>query len=164
MKTNAEIADLLEEIALLLELDDANPFRVRAYRNGAVTVMDHDRPLAEMVEAEEDLTELEFIGKDLAATIRELVTTGDLAFYEELRARIPDSLVELLRIPGLGPGRVRRLWRELDIHTLDQLEEAARTGRIAELKGFGPKTQESLLRRIERHRERLRAQSDAERR
>ena len=154
--TNDQVVRLLEEISILLELDDANPFRVRAYRNAGISVGELDRPLVDLVREETDLTELEFVGKDLAAQLAEIARTGRSPMLDSLRERIPPSILELLRIPGLGPGKAKRLWKELEITTLDQLEEAARAGRIAELKGFGAKTQESLLRRIDRIRERNR--------
>ncbi len=154
--TNDQVVRLLEEISILLELDDANPFRVRAYRNAGISVGELDRPLVDLVREETDLTELEFVGKDLAAQLAEIARTGRSPMLDSLRERIPPSILELLRIPGLGPGKAKRLWKELEITTLDQLEEAARAGRIAELKGFGAKTQESLLRRIDRIRERER--------
>lgn len=158
--TNQEIAEVLDQMAVLLEVDDANPFRVRAYRMAAETIREEERSVGEMVAAAEPLTELEFVGKDLAAAIEELARTGQLAALEELSLRIPRTLLEVMRIPGVGPKKARRLWQELEVTTVTELEAAARGGKIAALKGFGPKTEESLIRRIERRREREREKED----
>ena len=94
---NVEIAGVLEDVAVLLQIEGANPFRIRAYQHAARTVEEHTTPLRLLVQEDADLTELPGIGKDLAASIRELVTTGRLALLDELSARIPYSLVELTR-------------------------------------------------------------------
>lgn len=151
---NTDIAKHLEAMASLLELDGANPFRIRAYRMAAETVREEPDPVADRVKAGDDLTQLEFIGKDLAAAIAELVQDGRLGAFESLTERVPASLLELLRIPGLGPKKVQRLWNEVGVTSRDELEAALREHRVAGLKGFGPKTEESLLRRIARQKER----------
>ncbi len=155
---NGEIAQRLEAMASLLELDGANPFRTRAYRMAAETVREEPDPVADRVKAGDDLTELEFVGKDLANAIEELVRDGKLSAFDTLTERVPASLLELLRIPGLGPKKVQRLWNEVGVTSRDELEAALREHRVADLKGFGAKTEESLLRRIEREKQR-----DAER-
>jgi DNA polymerase (family 10) len=142
---NVEIARILEDIADLLELQDANPFRTRAYRNAARTVEAHAAPLRKLVADEADLTELQGIGKDIAGYIRELVQTGRLSLLDDLGKAVPRSLVELTRIPGLGAKRVRVLWQELGIETLRELERAAKADEIKDLKGFGAKTQQKTL-------------------
>ncbi len=142
---NVEIARTLEDIADLLELQDANPFRIRAYRNAARTVEAHTTPLRKLVAEGADLTELQGIGKDIAGYIRELVETGKLALLDELGKEVPRSLIDLTRIPGLGAKRVRVLWEELGIETLSELERAAKDDSIKRLKGFGAKTQERIL-------------------
>ncbi len=142
---NADIAAIFEEIADLLEIESANPFRVRAYRNAARILGDLGTDVRGMLEQGTDLTELPGIGDDLAGKIREIVDTGHCATLDKLHRRIPHAVVELLRLPGLGPKRVKALYQELDIHTVAQLQRAARDGRLRELPGFGPKTEQRLL-------------------
>jgi DNA polymerase (family 10) len=151
---NSEIAAVLEDVGLLLQIKGANPFRIRAYENAARTVDDHAVPLRAMVADGADLTQLSGIGKDMARYITELVTTGRLSILEELTAEIPRSLLELVRLPGVGPKRARKLWEALGVSTLDALEAAARDERVAELDGFGAKTQQRILDGIARLRER----------
>ena len=152
---NVEIAAALTEMADLLEIKgDANPFRIRAYRNAVLTVQDHATPLRKLVERGEDLTELPAIGKDMAEHITELVETGHLSQLDELAQEIPLSLVDLTRLPGVGPKKARKLWDELEITTIDELEAAAAAGAVEELEGFGAKTQSKILDAIERHRAR----------
>ncbi len=148
---NADIAAIFEEIADLLEIENANPFRVRAYRNAARQLQGMGVPAADMVAKGEDLTELPGIGDDLAAKIKEIVETGKCQFLEKLRKMTPPTVTELLKIPGLGPKRVRMLYHELDVQTLEQLARAARDGRIRELPGFGEKTERTILEAIEAH-------------
>lgn len=145
---NEDVARIFDELADLLEIDEANPFRVRAYRNAARTVRGLGRELAEMVAQGEDLTRLPGIGRDLADKIREILATGRCAALEQLHRRLPSSLEALLAIPGLGPKRVKTLYRELGIQTLEQLEQAARAGRLDHLPGFGAKTRQRILEAI----------------
>ena len=147
---NEKIAEVLGEVATLLELEGANPFRIRAYRNAIYTVEDHPRPMAEMVSAGEDLTRLDFIGKDLAASITELVNTGKLRTLEEIGERVPRTLIQVMRLPGIGPKKATRLWQGLGVVDIPSLGAAARDGRVAELDGFGEKTQARILRSLER--------------
>ncbi|MBV8202384.1 MAG: DNA polymerase III, partial [Acidobacteria bacterium] len=119
--------------------------RIRAYRNAVRTVEVQTRPLDRMVAEGTPLTDLPAIGKEMAGHIRELVTTGTLAFRDRLIALVPRSLVELMRLPGVGAKKARRLWEELRIGSVDELEAAARAGRIAALAGFGEKTQAKIL-------------------
>ena len=148
---NADIAAIFEEIADLLEIENANPFRVRAYRNAARQLQGMGVPVAEMLSQGEDLTELPGIGDDLAAKIGEIVETGKCRSLEKLRKKTPPSITELLKIPGLGPKRVRALYHELDVHTVEQLARAAQDGRIRELPGFGAKTEQTILQAISAH-------------
>jgi DNA polymerase (family X) len=148
---NADIAGVFEEIADLLEIENANPFRVRAYRNAARQVEGMGVPMTDMVAKGEDLTELPGIGDDLAAKIREIVETGRCRFLEKLRKKTPPTVTELLKITGLGPKRVRTLYHELDVQTLEQLARAARDGRIRALPGFGAKTEQTILDAISAH-------------
>ena len=149
---NSAIAHALAELGVLLELDGANPFRIRAYENAARTVEEHAVPLRMLVEDGADLTELPSIGKDIAALITELVATGHTTLYGQLTKKIPPSLVELTRLPGLGAKRVRRLWEELGVRNVDDLERAARTDEVAQLGGFGAKSQQKILQAIESYR------------
>jgi DNA polymerase (family 10) len=142
---NADIAAIFEEIADLLEIEGANPFRVRAYRNAARTLGELGTDVRGMLEQAADLTELPGIGDDLAGKIREIVETGHCATLDKLHRRIPHPVVELLRLPGLGPKRVKALYQDLDIHTVAQLQRAARDGRLRELPGFGPRTEQRIL-------------------
>lgn len=142
---NADIAAVFDEIADLLELEGANPFRIRAYRNAARTLRDLNREVSAMVGQGEDLTALPGIGKDLAGKIQEIVSTGTAAMLEEHRRHMPAALTELLKIPGLGPKKVKALYQDLGITTLEMLEQAAREGRVRTLPGFGKKTEEHIL-------------------
>jgi len=145
MASNARIAADLDEIADLLELQDANPFRVRAYRNAARTVRDLERPVEAMVEAGEDLRDLPGVGKDIAAQIGRRIEGEEMEPLAELRGQVPSGLVEVVRVPGVGPKKAKALWSELNVTSLDDLEQAAQAGRIAGLKGFGAKTQSKIL-------------------
>jgi uncharacterized protein YecE (DUF72 family) len=145
----AGIARVLEEMADLLELSEANPFEVRAYRNGARSLQEWDGDLA-AAGRDGTLTKIPGIGKGLAAVIGELLERGHSTEHGRLRALFPVGLVELLGISGLGPKRLRVLHREIGIDSLDQLEEAARAGRIRSLSGFGEKLEATLLRGVER--------------
>jgi DNA polymerase (family 10) len=147
--TNADIADMLNEMANLLEIDGANPFRVRAYRQAALTIATMPRPLADMVEQGENLTDLPGIGESIAAKIEEIVRTGKLDQLEEERSHIPPQLTELLRVPSLGPKRASVLYKELGITSLEQLKQAAQEQRIRQVKGFGPKLEQTILKDIE---------------
>ncbi|MBM3969871.1 MAG: DNA polymerase/3'-5' exonuclease PolX [Planctomycetes bacterium] len=143
---NVEIARLFEELADLLELDGANPFRVRAYRNASRTLEALSADVATIVGRDPgELQQLEGIGKDLADKIVVIVRTGALPQLEELKTKLPPGVVQMLRIPGLGPKKVAALFKELGLQTLDSLKQAAEQGRIAELKGFGKKTEQSIL-------------------
>src|SRR5574338_246136 len=115
---NADVAAVFEEIADLLEIEGANPFRVRAYRFAARTLRDLSREVAEMVAKGEDLTSLPGIGEDLAGKIKDIVETGTTALLEKHRKTVPATVTELLRIPGLGPKRVRILSQGLNIRSL----------------------------------------------
>lgn len=142
---NADIAAVFDEIADILEIEGANPFRIRAYRNGARTLRDLPGEVATMLDKGEDLTELPGIGEDLAAKIKEIVKTGTAAMLEEHRKTVPATLTALLRIPGLGPKRVKALYHDLGIRTVDQLHKAAQDGRVRALQGFGEKTERHIL-------------------
>ena len=146
MIPNGQISQAFDELADLLEIEGANSFRVRAYRNAARTIMDSTTSIAELVQAAPNgLITLPTIGKDLAEKIKVLVQTGLLPQLEEARGRVPAGVRELLRIPGLGPKKVAMLFDELQIETIEQLQIKAEAGEIAKLKGFGVKTEQGIL-------------------
>jgi DNA polymerase (family 10) len=137
---NSEIAGLFNRYADLLEIQDANPFRVRAYRNAARVVGGSSRSMADLVAEGRDLDELPSIGKDLAAKIETIVRTGALPQLAQLETRVPRALGDLMNLPGLGPKRVKSLYRELGIRSFEDLKRAIRTGALQNVHGFGAKT------------------------
>jgi DNA polymerase (family X) len=141
---NPDIARLFDEVADLLEIKDENPFRVRAYRNAARVVRDHPRPLADVVHEGGDLTEIPGIGEDLADKIATIITTGDLPLHRQLAAKLPSGLLDLLRIPGLGPKRVKVLYSKLKVKSATDLAKALDAGRVKKLAGFGPKMEQNI--------------------
>jgi DNA polymerase (family 10) len=144
--TNAHIADVFDLIADLLEFQGANTFRVRAYRNAARTIRDlHDPVTAIIADPERELTDIAGIGKDLADKIGTLVETGELPQLNKLKSEVPESVLVLLRIPGLGPKKAAVLHQQLGIQTLDQLKAACEAEKVRELKGFGAKTEQAIL-------------------
>ena len=153
---NADIAAIFEEIASLLEIEAANPFRIRAYRNAARTIGTLPTEAYVLEEKNEDLTRLPGIGHDLAAKIKEIIFTGHCNLLDRLHMELPPAVTELLKVPGLGPKRVRHLYHDLDVQTVEQLYSAARDGRIRTLPGFGEKTELSILQSIETHADQIR--------
>lgn len=145
------IARVLEEMGDILELSEANPFQIQAYRNGAQNLLDWEGDLAAAVQ-EKSLTEIPGIGKGLSAVISDLVTTGRSEEHEALKARFPDGLLDLLSVPRLGPKRIRQLHVELGVDGLDSLERAVHEKRLRSLRGFGAKSEERLIRGIDRAR------------
>ena len=142
---NPDIARLFDEVADLLEIQDANPFRVRAYRNAARTIRDFPEPIADLVRAgTKNLTDIPGIGDDLAEKITDIVTTGELPLRKQLASKLPAGLLDLLRIPGLGPKRVKLLYKKLKVKSAADLAKALEAGRIQKLKGFGPKMDEKI--------------------
>ncbi|HEY3219670.1 MAG TPA: DNA polymerase/3'-5' exonuclease PolX [Gemmatimonadales bacterium] len=142
---NAEIARLLSDVADLLEISAGNPFKVRAYRNAARTVADHPDPIAELVSGGEfDLTDLPGIGGGIAKEITALVETGNMPQRQQLVATIPPGLLDLLRISGLGPKRVKLFHEKLQVNSVADLKDALEKGKIAKLSGFGPKLLEKI--------------------
>ncbi len=142
---NHDISEIFEKVADLLEIEGANPFRVRAYRNAARVVSGMSQSLADLVARGEDLTKLPGIGQDLAGKIREIAMTGDLGLLKELEARTPPALALLMNVAGLGPKRVHILYEKLGVTTAEDLKAAAEKGKIKELKGFGPKIEQMVL-------------------
>jgi DNA polymerase (family 10) len=149
---NAEIAELFNRLADLLELEDANPFRVRAYRTAARNINGLSHRLVDLLAAGEDLSKLPGIGKDLAGKIRTFIETGKLPLLEQVQARTPAALSDLMKIEGLGPKRVKTLHQQLHINSFEDLQRAARSGKIRALAGFGAKTEALILERLTRSR------------
>ena len=140
---------MFNRLADLLEIEDANPFRVRAYRNAARTLNGLPRSVVAMLEEGEDLSRLPGIGKDLAHKIEVIVETGRLPALSEIERHTPSGLVKLLSVPGLGPKRVRLLHETLGIEDVEALASAARGGALRRLAGFGPKTEQNILHALE---------------
>jgi DNA polymerase (family 10) len=148
--TNATIAEIFDEIADLLDIQSANPFRIRAYRNAARTIGDLGTDVKTLMERGMPLTDIPGIGEDLSNKITEIVNTGSCEFLKRLEKDVPPAVTQLMRLPGLGPKRVKTLWKDLDIQTMDQLLQAAQAGRIRELPGFGEKTEQKVLEAAQR--------------
>ncbi|HEX4883288.1 MAG TPA: DNA polymerase/3'-5' exonuclease PolX [Casimicrobiaceae bacterium] len=141
---NLLVAGVLDEIADRLEIQGANPFRVRAYRSAARTVQQLATDVRQMAERGETLEGRPGIGADLAGKIAEIATTGSCGVLRDLRQQMPPAITELLKVPGLGPKRVHALWQDLGLATVDQVLRAAREGRIHEHPGFGAKTEQHI--------------------
>ena len=150
---NAEIARLFRELADFLEIEGANPFRVRAYRTAARTVESHPEEVAGLaIHDSGRLTDLPGVGEDLAGKIVEIVRTGRLHALDEAHTRLPRGLPALMRLPGLGPKRVKTLFHELGVGSVAQLGAAIESGRLTTVPGFGPKTAAQLQRALAEHR------------
>lgn len=143
-----EIAAVLEEIATLLELKGENPFRIRAYRNGARALLNMEEDLDDVIRAGK-LTEYEGIGDHLAEKITLLAHNKKIPDYEKLRKATPPGLLELIQVPGLGPKKVKALYQKLKIKSVADLRKAAQSGHIAKMKGFGAKTEKNILHSLE---------------
>ena len=149
---NQEIARIFEEISDLLKIKGANPFKIRAYRNAAETLVSIPERLSDM--DDNSLRAIPGIGKDLASRIRELSNTGTSTYHTELLQEYPASLLELLKLQGLGPKTVGLLHSSLGIKSIEELENAGHAGRLGELRGLGPKKQELILEAINERRRR----------
>ncbi len=145
---NSEIIKVFEDIADLLELKEENPFKIRAYRN-VVQAIEHLPVELEQLVAEDRLKEVPGVGEAIAKKITELVTTGRLGLYERLRAEFPEGVSDLLDIPGVGPKTAILLINELGIKSIDELEAAIVSGKVASLPHIGDKTAENILRQIQ---------------
>ena len=145
---NADIARVLDQLAAMLEIDGANPFRVRAYREAANLVSDLPRPVATLAGEEGALEALKGIGKDLAQKIRDLVATGSTELFDEMKKKVPLEVVALTELQGLGPKRVKTLMTELHVRDREGLEKAARAGRLRDLPGFGEKVEQNVLKAL----------------
>ena len=142
---NSDIVDIFNKLADTLEIEGANEFRVRAYRNAARVVNDLPQAISAMMDRGEGLRTLPGIGKDLEGKIKEIIETGTLSQLMEEEKRLPPGLRALMKIGGLGPKRVRALYEQLGITTISELKKAALGGRIRALRGFGKKTEEMVL-------------------
>jgi DNA polymerase (family 10) len=149
---NKTIADVFTEIADILDIQGENPFRVRSYRNAARTIGDMSESLESLVKAGKNLEEIPGIGKSISEKVQEILSTGKCQFLEELRAKVPPGLTELLKLEGLGPKKVKVLYDELNVDSVDRLEKAAQAGRLRDLPGMGLKTEEKILKSVEQYR------------
>ena len=147
---NSEIADIFNRYADLLEIQGANRFKVRAYRNAALTLSSLAYQINDLLKQNEDLTELPGIGDDLAAKIRQIVDTGKLDALAQLEREMPGGIGDLMKIAGLGPKRVKILYEKLKIDNIDKLKKAAEKGGLSKLEGFGRKTEQNILESIRR--------------
>ena len=145
--TNKDVARILKETASLIDLTGGNEFRARAFSSAARTIERLDEPIEKLV-ASGELKDVRGIGAGLAAQIEEILERGTFEMYDELVSAIPPGLMEILRVKGLGAKKVRKMWQALGITTLEEVQEAALIGRLAELDGFGAKTQENILANI----------------
>jgi DNA polymerase (family X) len=149
---NLDVSRTLTELADLLEIQGASPFRIRAYRNAVNTINSLSRSLQAMLGAGEDLTELPAVGDSVAKYIAELIETGRISRLEEVSAEYPRSLVQLMRLDGVGPKKAKKLFLDLKVRTVDDLEVELRAGRVQGLDGFGVRSADKILRAIADHR------------
>ena len=147
--SNEDFARVFEEIADLLELGDGNAFRVLAYRNAARELRGTGYDVPALLRAGEPLPKMPGIGADLEAKLREIFATGTAAMLDKLRKAYPPGITDLLRLPGIGPKRVRLFHDKLGVGSLAELEHAVRTGRLRDLGGFGAKSEQRILAAIE---------------
>lgn len=146
---NSRVADLLDEIADLLELKGANEFRIRSYQAASRTVRSTSRRLQDMIEQGESFETLPNVGVSTAGKIREILDTGTCKRLEELRAEWPQGLIQVMGVEGIGPRKAMKLYQELGVQSLEELQQAAAAGRIQEVEGFGEKSQRQILRGIQ---------------
>ncbi len=149
---NRVIAGLLYEIADILDIEGENPFRVLSYRNAARAIADTGESLEQLVKDGRNLEEIPGIGKSIHLKIQEILSTGKCVFLEELRLKVPAGLVEMLKLEGLGPKKIKLLFDMLAIDSIEKLEEAAKAERLRGIRGMGAKTEEKILKSIEQYR------------
>lgn len=145
-----QLVETLEEIALLLELQGENPFKTRAYKNGAEIVQNFDGDIVALAR-DNQLKGIKGLGDALQQKLHELASTGRLEYHQELRAQFPETLFQLFELQGLGPKKIKALYDQLGVDSLDSLTQAAQDGRVAQLKGFGQKSAEKILQSIANH-------------
>ena len=143
-RTKQEITEILDELALLLEMKGENPFKSRAYANAARSLEALDEDLEQVVR-EGRLATIKGVGEAISKKIEELAATGQLRYYHDLKATIPAGHFEMLKIPGLGPKKIHILYEKLGIQTIGELEYACQENRLLDLPGFGSKTQQKIL-------------------
>src|SRR5688572_24431606 len=148
---NFAIARVFSRIGDLMEIQGENAFKIRAYRTAAQTMQELTESLEVLAERGE-LKTIPGVGEAIADKTREIITTGTTRLYERLKEQCPESLIELLSLPGFGPKKIQAVWKNLGIRTLDELEDAARDQLLRSVPGFSVKTEEALLTAIERHR------------
>ena len=146
--SKSEIAAVLEEVAALLELKGENPFKIRAYTNAARSLETFGGNISDLQD-EEGLSKIPGIGKSIAEKIKELAATGSLKYLEELRTEFPAAILELFSISGLGAKKIKALYEQLQVSSIEQLRQACESGRVAELSGFGATTQTKICKAIE---------------
>jgi len=149
--TKIEIARILDDVSMMLEITGANPFRIRAYSNAARAMEEQTDDIRALVESRE-LLEVQGIGKGIFADVGNLLETGTFEMYDDLRREIPQGVLDMLRISGMGPKKVKLVYDELGIKSVKELEHAGRSGTLADLPGWGEKTQTNILRGIARMR------------
>ncbi len=146
---NSDIADIFDQIADCLEIEGENPFKIRAYRNASRTIRGLGPEIRDMLAAGGELTAVPGIGRELSAKIVEILETGTAQALEKLKRKVPAGVLEMLKIPGLGPKRVSALYRELHVETMGALRAAAEAGRVQKLAGFGQKTEAQIREALE---------------
>jgi DNA polymerase (family 10) len=149
---NKQISAMFDDVADLLDIIGENPFRVRAYRNAARAIEDYPEKMEELVETGNSLTTIQGIGEGSAEKIKEIVRTGRLLYLEELLKKIPEGLLSLIRLEGLGPKRAKLIYDNLKIQDIEGLEEALKQGRIRDLPGMGEKIEQNLIKSLEHFR------------
>lgn len=149
MINNLEISTLFNKLADLLEIEGANPFRIRAYRNAARVIAGLSKNLSDLIAENYDLTDIPGIGNDLADKIKVIVKTGKFPALKEIESRVPSVLTKLLQIEGLGPIRVRQLYKKLHIRNINDLKRAIKSGKVENLAGFGEKSVNNIRRGLQ---------------
>jgi DNA polymerase (family 10) len=149
---NAEIAAMFDQAAELLEIQGENQFRVRAYRRAARVIEGLPQSVGGLLSAGSDLSELPGIGKDLAGKIADIVKTGHFGLLDTLKRKLPGQLGDIVALPGLGPKRVKLLYDKLKVRTLDDLRRVIKSGRLREIRGFGPTIEGKLSVALEKPR------------
>ena len=147
--TNSEIAETFETIVSLLQMKEEKGFTIRAYQRAARTIERLPRDVDAMVREGEDLTEIPGIGKAISAKITELVNSGEMSYFNRLKAEFPEGILDLIEVPGLGPKTVVRVWKELDVTSVEALSAAIEDGRVASLPRMGKKSADNILRSIQ---------------
>jgi DNA polymerase (family 10) len=146
---NTEVAKVFQNIADLLELKGENPFKIRAYQRAARAIEYLPKEIELMLEEGQDLEDITGVGEAIAKKTTELITTGKLGYYEELKAGFPEGITSLLAIPGIGPKTATRLAAELGIKSVDELEQAIKDERVSKVSRLGGKTAENILHKIQ---------------